>query len=123
MSAIEYDGLRLMFTCCHPALDTDPQLVLTPGHTARAGRSRMVASRPRVVAPIVGAIKPHHVEDAVPHLDLDIADEEIATLDARHGPQGIRVLNGALSPVARRQVAARQDHANFIEEPTPMPTA
>jgi aryl-alcohol dehydrogenase-like predicted oxidoreductase len=48
-----------------------------------------VASRPGVVAPIVGATKPHHLEDAVAALDLELTDEEIATLEAPYRPQAV----------------------------------
>jgi aryl-alcohol dehydrogenase-like predicted oxidoreductase len=48
-----------------------------------------VASRPGVVAPIVGATKPHHLEDAVAALDLELTDEEIATLEAPYRPRAV----------------------------------
>lgn len=41
-----------------------------------------VSRHPTVVAPIVGATKPHHLDDAVASLDLTLTDEEIAALEA-----------------------------------------
>ncbi|MEO6712392.1 MAG: aldo/keto reductase [Mycobacteriales bacterium] len=48
-----------------------------------------VASRPGVAAPIVGATKPHHLEDAVAALDIDLSDPEIAQLEAPYRPKAV----------------------------------
>jgi 1-deoxyxylulose-5-phosphate synthase len=48
-----------------------------------------VPRHPAVSAPIVGATRPHHLPEAVAALDLTLADDEAATLEARytsHGP-------------------------------------
>jgi aryl-alcohol dehydrogenase-like predicted oxidoreductase len=48
---------------------------------------------PVVVAPLVGATKPSHIDDAVASLDIELTDDEAATLEApytpRHDFQGI----------------------------------
>ncbi len=48
---------------------------------------------PVVVAPLVGASKPSHIEDAVASLAIELTDEEVAALEApytpRHDWQGI----------------------------------
>lgn len=41
-----------------------------------------VAGRPGVTAPIVGATKPQHLDDAVAALDLELTEEEVASLEA-----------------------------------------
>ncbi len=41
-----------------------------------------VLRNPVVDAPIVGATKPHHLQDAVGALDLELTDDEVATLEA-----------------------------------------
>jgi len=46
-----------------------------------------VLSKPVVSCPIVGATKPHHLQDAVAALDLRLTDEEIAELEAPYRPQ------------------------------------
>jgi aryl-alcohol dehydrogenase-like predicted oxidoreductase len=43
-------------------------------------------TKPVVAAPIVGATKPHHLQDAVTAQDLHLADEEIRTLEAPYVP-------------------------------------
>jgi aryl-alcohol dehydrogenase (NADP+) len=46
-------------------------------------------SRPGVTAPIVGATKPHHLDDAVAALDLELSDDEVAALQAPYRPRDI----------------------------------
>jgi len=45
--------------------------------------------KPAVVAPIVGASKPHHLEDAVAALSLKLGAEEMAALEAPYLPHAI----------------------------------
>jgi len=49
-----------------------------------------LVGRPGVTAPIVGATKPGHVDDAVAALDLTLTQEEIARLEASYKPHAIR---------------------------------
>jgi aryl-alcohol dehydrogenase-like predicted oxidoreductase len=46
-----------------------------------------VLSKPVVSSPIVGATKPHHLQDAVAALDVTLTDHEIAALDEPYLPQ------------------------------------
>jgi aryl-alcohol dehydrogenase (NADP+) len=46
-------------------------------------------SRPSVTAPIVGATKPHHLDDAVAAVALALSDDEIATLEAPYEPHDV----------------------------------
>ncbi|WP_092557026.1 aldo/keto reductase [Actinoplanes derwentensis] len=46
-----------------------------------------VLSKPVVSCPIVGATKPHHLNDAVASLALDLTEDEIAELEAPYQPQ------------------------------------
>ncbi|MHB1122542.1 MAG: aldo/keto reductase [Ramlibacter sp.] len=48
-----------------------------------------VAQHPGVTAPIVGASKPQHVDDAVAALKLDLSPEETALLEAPYVPHAI----------------------------------
>ncbi|WP_369056131.1 aldo/keto reductase [Kineococcus terrestris] len=48
-----------------------------------------VARNPVVTAPIVGATKPHHLEDAVAALELELTDEEVAELEAPYEPHEV----------------------------------
>ncbi|RFA09323.1 alcohol dehydrogenase [Subtercola boreus] len=45
-----------------------------------------VRQQPAVTSPIVGATKPHHLEDAVASVDLDLTPEELETLEAPYQP-------------------------------------
>ncbi|WP_028045781.1 aldo/keto reductase [Cellulomonas sp. URHE0023] len=46
-----------------------------------------VLSKPVVACPIVGATKPHHLEDAVASLDLELTVDEMATLEQPYTAQ------------------------------------
>lgn len=48
-----------------------------------------VMGRPGITAPIVGASKPHHLDDAMAALNLSLSDEEIATLEAPYRPRPV----------------------------------
>jgi aryl-alcohol dehydrogenase-like predicted oxidoreductase len=42
-----------------------------------------------VSAPIVGASKPHHLDDAIAALDLSLSDDEIKRLEAPYVPHAV----------------------------------
>ncbi len=46
-------------------------------------------SRPGVTAPVVGASKPHHLDDAVAALSLGLSDEEVRRLEAPYRPRPV----------------------------------
>ena len=46
-----------------------------------------LASRPGVTAPVVGASKPHHLDDAVAALSIRLSDEEVRSLEAPYRPR------------------------------------
>ena len=48
-----------------------------------------VAQRPDITAPIVGASKPHHLDDAVAALSLELTPEEIAALEEPYVPHSV----------------------------------
>jgi aryl-alcohol dehydrogenase-like predicted oxidoreductase len=47
-------------------------------------------SRPAVTAPIIGATKPEHLEDAVRAVDLKLTPEELKALEAPYQPHAVR---------------------------------
>ena len=46
-------------------------------------------SRPGIVAPVIGASKPHHLDDAVASLSLALTSEEAAKLEAPYRPRPV----------------------------------
>jgi aryl-alcohol dehydrogenase-like predicted oxidoreductase len=48
-----------------------------------------ILRHPAVTAPIIGASKPHHLDDAVAALDLQLADEEVAALEEPYVPHPV----------------------------------
>ncbi len=58
-----------------------------------------VLANPAVTSPIVGATKPHHLDDAVAALAIALDETEIAALEASYRPHNVI---GLASPSARR---------------------
>jgi aryl-alcohol dehydrogenase-like predicted oxidoreductase len=52
-----------------------------------------VARNPAVTAPIVGATKPHHLDDAVAALELTLTDDEVAVLERGYRPRPVAGFN------------------------------
>ena len=48
-----------------------------------------VAQKPFITAPIVGASKPHHLDDAIAALSLNLTPEETAALEAPYVPHAV----------------------------------
>jgi aryl-alcohol dehydrogenase-like predicted oxidoreductase len=46
-------------------------------------------SKPAITAPIVGATKPHHLEEAVAALSLRLTPEEVALLEEPYTPHPV----------------------------------
>jgi aryl-alcohol dehydrogenase-like predicted oxidoreductase len=60
---------------------------------------------PVVVAPIVGASKSSHLEDAVASLDIELTEEEVAALEAPYTPRDD--FQGVSDPAALARISAR----------------
>jgi len=48
-----------------------------------------VLANPAITSPIIGASKPHHLEDAVKALEVKLTIEEIAQLEAAYKPHKV----------------------------------
>jgi aryl-alcohol dehydrogenase-like predicted oxidoreductase len=48
-----------------------------------------VSKHPAVTAPIVGATKPEHLEDAIASFDIELTDDEIAALEEPYQPHAV----------------------------------
>jgi aryl-alcohol dehydrogenase (NADP+) len=46
-------------------------------------------SKPAITSPIIGATKPHHIDDAVAALDLELSAEEVASLEEPYTPHAV----------------------------------
>ena len=60
---------------------------LTPAEAQVA--TAWMLSKPDVTAPIIGATKPAHLEDALAAISLELTPEEIASLEAPYVPHPI----------------------------------
>ena len=80
--------------------DADRAVIDAVGKVAAArgvGRAQValawVLNRKPVAAPIVGATKMHHLEDAIAALDVHLTDEEIKALEAPYRPRAVAGFN------------------------------
>jgi aryl-alcohol dehydrogenase (NADP+) len=73
----------------HEIVDAVRQVAEDRGVSAAQVALAWVASRPGVTAPIVGATQPHHLDDAVAALDLELTAEECARLEAPYRPHAV----------------------------------
>ncbi|MCW2547250.1 MAG: alcohol dehydrogenase [Mycobacterium sp.] len=48
-----------------------------------------VLSKPGITAPIIGATKPHHLDDAIAAVDLELSAEEIEALEKSYTPRPV----------------------------------
>ncbi|MCW4115044.1 aldo/keto reductase [Aurantimonas sp. MSK8Z-1] len=60
---------------------------------------------PVVTAPIVGATKPRHLDEAVASLSLDLSDDEVAAIEAPYTPR--HDFQGVSDPKVIRQISER----------------
>lgn len=48
-----------------------------------------LTGNPQITAPIIGATKPHHLDDAVAALDVHLTDDEVSALEAPYQPHAV----------------------------------
>src|SRR5829696_2287805 len=58
---------------------------VTPAQVALA----WLLGRPAVIAPIVGATRPRHLEDAIAAVEVDLGEDEVARLEAPYRPHPV----------------------------------
>ena len=66
------------------------------------GRAGLGVAAPAVDAPIIGATKPGHIDDAVASLDLELTDDEVAELKRPYTPRAdrrLRLTTSSVEPV------------------------
>ena len=61
------------------------RLSVKPAQTALA----WMLAKPGIVAPIIGASKPHHLEDAIGALDVSLSEEDIKALEELYEPHPV----------------------------------
>ena len=78
-----------------------------PRAAAGAGRAGLDAAAGGVTAPIVGATKPGHIEDAVAAVDVELTDDEVAALEAPYVPHPVPRATSDRARPRRRGARAR----------------
>ena len=73
----------------HAVVDATEKIARERGvPMAQIGLAWML-TKPAITAPIVGATKPNHLEDAVAALSLTLTPEEVAALEAPYVPHPV----------------------------------
>ncbi len=73
-----------------PIVDKVGELAAARGVPPAQVALAWMLAKPGVTAPIVGATKPHHLDDAVAALDVQLSEDEVAALEAPYRPHDIR---------------------------------
>ena len=71
-------------------IDAVRQVAQTRGVSPAQIAMAWMLSRPAVAAPIIGATKMQHLEDAIAALDLTLSDDEVNQLEAPYRPHPVR---------------------------------
>ena len=79
-------GKRLYGEADKPVVDAVQAIAAQRGVPMAQVALAWVLKNPVVTAPIVGATKPHHLDDAVAALDLELSPEEITQLEQAYAP-------------------------------------
>jgi aryl-alcohol dehydrogenase-like predicted oxidoreductase len=80
-------GRRIFGDGDRPIIEAVQQVAAARGVPMAQAALAWVLRNPVVTAPIVGPTKPHHLTDAVAALDIELTDEEAATLEAGYTPR------------------------------------
>ncbi|MFZ4812539.1 MAG: aldo/keto reductase [Ilumatobacteraceae bacterium] len=83
-------GKMLYGTADRGVIDAVAQISAERGVSRAQVGLAWVAKHPAVSAPIVGATKPHHLDDAIASVDLRLTDDEIRRLEQHYSPQPVQ---------------------------------
>ncbi|XUU60683.1 aldo/keto reductase [Erythrobacter sp. HA6-11] len=86
--------------------EVDHSIIAAVGEIAEARGAKMASvalawqyTKPQVASPIIGATKPHHIDDAVAALDIALTSEEIEALEAPYRPKAPTGMGMSLPPM------------------------
>lgn len=71
----------------HQIVDAVAAIAAERGIPAAQVALAWVLHQPAITAPIVGATKPHHLDDAVAAVELELTDEEVVRLEEHYTPR------------------------------------
>ncbi len=70
-------------------IDTTAEMARRKGVKQASLALAWMLGKPGIASPIVGATKPHHLDDAAAALDVRLSPEEIAELEAEYVPHPV----------------------------------
>jgi len=83
-------GKTLYATADRGVIDAVAQVAAARGVPRAQVALAWVAKHPAVTAPIVGATKPQHLDDAIASLDITLTADEVAALESPYTPQPVQ---------------------------------
>jgi 1-deoxyxylulose-5-phosphate synthase len=83
-------GKMLYGTADRGVIDAVAQISAERGVSRAQVGLAWVAKHPAVSAPIVGATKPHHLDDAIASVELRLTDDEVRRLEEHYSPQPVQ---------------------------------
>jgi 1-deoxyxylulose-5-phosphate synthase len=72
-----------------PVVDAVGQVAQERGIPRAQAALAWLLAKPGITAPIVGATKQHHLDDAVAALDVELTDDEIELLEKPYQPHAV----------------------------------
>jgi aryl-alcohol dehydrogenase (NADP+) len=88
-------GRNLYSEADHPIVDMVGRIAEQRGISRAQIATAWMLNQPGVTAPIIGATKPHHLDDAVAAIDVKLTDDEMLALEEPYRPHpvsGMQVL-------------------------------
>jgi aryl-alcohol dehydrogenase-like predicted oxidoreductase len=82
-------GRSLYGAADRPVIDAVGQIADQRGIPRARVALAWLLAKPGITAPIVGATKPHHLDDAVAALDVDLTEDEIDLLEKPYQPHDV----------------------------------
>ena len=82
-------GRTLYGEADRPVIDAVGQIAEQRGIARAQVALAWLLAKPGITAPIVGATKPHHLDDAVAALDVELTDDEIALPEKPYQPHDV----------------------------------
>lgn len=88
-STVDEFGRSLYHDNDRPVVDVVSQIAEQRGISRAQVALAWMLGKQGIVAPIVGATKPHHLDDAVAAVDVQLSADEVEALEKPYQPHGV----------------------------------
>lgn len=117
-SWFDFPALWPLFLNSDKAIVDEVQKIAAPrGISMATAAMAWLLNNPGVTSPIIGTTKPKHLADAVAALDLELTDDEIASLEQPYTPRLPTYLGGSTA-VAKTELSNGCAQDVFLDSST-----